>query len=78
MLKFLNKPIKSFITTASVWTLFVVFIEIYTELTGFRKYKLLPEPKTFLEVIDKWPIFLFSGIVTFLIAYFWQHFSKRK
>lgn len=54
------------------WASLVVVIEVISEFTGIRKFKLNPEPKTFIEVIHSWPIFLISGIATFLVVYFHQ------
>ena len=56
--------------TAIAWASLVVAIEVITEFADIRKYKLNPEPKTFIEVIHSWPIFLISGIATFLLSIF--------
>jgi hypothetical protein len=65
------------VMTAIGWASLVVAIEVITEFTGIRKYKLNPEPKTFMEVTRSWPIFLISGVATFLVVYYWRS-SKRK
>jgi hypothetical protein len=59
------------------WAILVIAIEVITEFTGIRKYRLNPEPKTFIEVTQSWPIFLISGVATFLVVYYWRN-SKRK
>ena len=71
-MKINTKVTKSYLVTASSWAIVVIFIEVVTELTGLKKYKLSPEPKSLVDVVDKWPIFLISGVVTFIIVFYWQ------
>jgi len=65
-----------YIINAAGWTLLVVAIELISEFTGIRKYRLSPEPKTFQEVIHMWPVFVVSGIITFCVTYYWQRSKK--
>ena len=64
------KQTKDNVLAAIGWASLVVTIEVITEFTGIRKYKLQPEPKTFLEVICEWPKFLISGVVIFLFGFY--------
>jgi len=61
------------VPAAAGWALLVIAIEVITELTGIRKYKLTPEPKSPMEVLRCWPIFTTSGLATFLAVFYWRN-----
>jgi len=72
-----KEKLKRCVAIASVWAVITIGIEIITELTGIRKYSMYPEPKSFVEVMHKWPIFVLSGIVVFMVVFYWQYSMKK-
>lgn len=73
----MSKTNKKSAVVALAYVLLVIGIELISDIGGIYKNKVYPEPKTLPEILNDWHKFVFSGILTFLIAFYW-HKSKKQ
>jgi hypothetical protein len=62
-----KRHIKTSAKVASLYALAAVAIGVITELTGYKKYRTTPEPKSITEVAQEWPFFIIIGLGFFVV-----------
>lgn len=61
-----------------LWALAGIAVGVITELTGIKKYKPYPDPKTITETIKEWPLFVVVSVTFFVVTFLWQYFKTEK
>jgi len=72
-----NSKLKSSVITAAGWASLVIVMELFSEITGYRKSEPMPKPRPIDEVIHRWPLFLTIWACIFLIVFCWKCFREK-
>lgn len=72
-----NSKLKSSSIAAAGWASLVIVMELFSEITGYRKSEPMPNPRPIDEVIHRWPLFLTIWVCIFLIIFCWKCFREK-
>jgi len=72
-----NSKFKNSAIVAAGWASLVIVMELFSEISGYRKSEPMPKPLPIDEVIHRWPLFLIIWVCIFLIVFCWKCFREK-